>query len=109
MGLNECLDRLKLFYNSFLNFTKGNSSTPEAFEQIVSIIKDNNLGENSDELRSILHIIYKIASQHKRNPVFMDKIQKILLLFEAKIKQSFSNLEIFHLFKSNKIILLFFI
>lgn len=109
MELNECLARLKLFYNSFLNFTKGNSSTPEAFEQIVSIIKDNNFGENSDELRSILHIIYKIASQHKRNPVFMDKIQKILLLFEAKIKQSFSNLEILRIFQNDKFLLLFLI
>ena len=107
MKINEYITRLKLFYHSFLKFIENDADIQDSLQQIITYITDNNFGENSDELRSMLHIINKVSLQHKRNLVNLNKTQKILLHFENKIKQTFSNLEIFKIFKSDKLLLLF--
>lgn len=66
MEIKEHITRLKLFYHTFLNYIENNNDTSESFLQII---KDNHFGENPDELRTTLQIIYKITSQHKRNSI----------------------------------------
>lgn len=51
----------------------------------------------------------KVANNHARSTNFFDKIFKLLDYFMINMKQSFSNNEIFDLFKSNKRILLYLI
>lgn len=63
--------------------------------------------ENKHKLKCTLHIIAKMANNHYRSEDFWPKIEKILLFFKENIKQSFSNEEIFTIFKSNKRIILF--
>lgn len=61
------------------------------------------------ELDSTLRLILNIANNHHRSNDFFSKIEKIILIFKNEIKQSYSNLDIFNNFKSNKRILLFLI
>ncbi|KAK8848020.1 hypothetical protein M9Y10_019073 [Tritrichomonas musculus] len=48
-----------------------------------------------------------IAKNHHQKASFNEKIEKILLHFTKDIKQTFDNIEIFNIFKSNKRILYF--
>lgn len=61
------------------------------------------------QLKSILQIIAKISNNHRRSPTFFIKIERIIRHFQKKIKQTYSNQEIFDFFKSNKRIILFLI
>ena len=65
--------------------------------------------QDRHKLKSILYLIDKIAKNHHRCFNFNDKIFQVLLLFKTQIKQTFSNDEIFEIFKSNNRILLFLI
>lgn len=65
--------------------------------------------QDRHKLKSILYLIDKIAKNHHRCSNFNDKIFQVLLLFKTQIKQTFSNDEIFEIFKSNNRILLFLI
>ena len=96
---------MKNFYSTFIHFVE--NYTPNDFQDFISFIQDNHFGENPDEFRSMLHIIHKIFSHHKHNFDFTDKIYKILLHFSDKIKRTFSNNDIFRIFRNNKLILSF--
>ena len=61
MEIARYISRMRLFYSLFLKFVEGGSDTPDNYNEFVTTIKSNNLGENPDELRSILHIIHKVS------------------------------------------------
>ena len=61
------------------------------------------------EMTPIIRLIVKISNNYHRSPNFFDKIFQILNIFKTDIQQTFTNFEIFKLFKSNKRILLFLI
>ena len=107
MGIKEYIARLKIFYHTFLEFVDNGIEIPESFQHIITFFKDNHFGENADELGSMLHIIYKISSQHIRNSLFLSKIYQIILYFQDQIKRTFSNSEIFRIFRSDKLLLQF--
>lgn len=98
---------MRLFYSLFLKFVEGGSDTPDNYNEFVTTIKSNNLGENPDELRSILHIIHKVSFHHKRQPNFISKVHKTILFFSDQIKESFSNSDLYRIFRSNKLLLIF--
>ena len=98
---------MKLFYSTFIDYVNNDKVFPDDFQNFVSFIQDNQFDKNPDEIRSLLHIIHKVFSYHKRNAIFSDKIYKILLYYSDKIRQTFSNLDIFRIFKNNKLILIF--
>ena len=60
-------------------------------------------------MTSLFHLITKISNNHYRFPYFFEKIQKILLDLKDSIIKNYTNYEIFHIFKSNKRLLLFLI
>ena len=65
--------------------------------------------EDRYKLKITLHLLSKIVKNHNRPQHFFEKIENLLLFFKDKIKQSYSNFEIFKIFKNNKRILLFLI
>ena len=56
-----------------------------------------------------MELISKITENHHRSPNFIRRIEKIFLHFSELIKQSFTNQELFDIFKDNKRILLLLI
>ena len=97
MEIQQIIDQKKEYYNPLLIFLESN------------IDDESLIFKDFDEkgFKEILYLISKIAKNHHQNAGFFSKIEKFLLYFEDKIKQTFSNSEIFNFFKSNKKILLF--
>ena len=75
--------------------------------KLIELLTESNITKNRDELKSTLQLISSIADNHHRSPYFISGIEKILNHYKSDIEQSFSNTEIFNIFNSNKLLLLF--
>ncbi|KAK8848312.1 hypothetical protein M9Y10_019373 [Tritrichomonas musculus] len=106
--VQEYMEKTKHIQKAFLNYLEDESNENETnFDDLIRYLKVSKIQENKLELQGILHLISEVSNYHQRTRIFINKIEKILQLFESEIKENFSNLQIFNIFKSNKRILLF--
>ena len=96
----EYLNKMKTVHNLILEYLD-NEEDNTKFGELVNLLNFQNPQSCTIELNSVLH--------HHRNPLFFDKIKKIIFHFKKEIIQTFSNIEIYNIFKNNKLILLFLI
>lgn len=101
------LGRMSHLQESILNFINTQGQAESQYQEIISFFKTHKIGEDRNELQSILHLILKISNNHHRNPDFFSKIERLFTNFKEEMKIYFSNYEIFQFFKSNKRLLLF--
>ena len=109
MEYEKQITRMKNLYDNLYQFINDENNFEEDFHTLINNIKSEKYFENIDEFKSILHIINKISKNHHRYSAFLPKIEKVLLFYSDEIKKSFSNSELFNIFQSNKIVLLFLI
>ena len=82
-------------------------NTENNIQSLIDII-DNHLESGKEEnFEHFLCLLTYITNNYHRNNSFIQKITQILKYYQEKIKSSFSNYEIFDIFKGNKIILLY--
>ena len=106
--VHKYMEKTRHIQKAFLSYIEDQSSESENnFQDLLRYLDLLKIKENKNELKGILHLISKIAKYHQRTKSFFGKIEKILQIFESEIKENFSNLEIFNIFKSNKRVLLF--
>lgn len=107
MEVQEYVSKMRKIYSLFLEFLDcSDDEKGENLRAFIDMINTHNILEDSDEIYEILVLISKVSKNHYRYPNFFDKIENILDIFTEKIKQSFTNFQIFNIFKSNKRILL---
>ena len=104
--IQDYLKHEKKLYVPLLKYIDSDENIDMAFNDLVIILKKRNFGEDKYESREMLLLLIKICQNHHRKPYFLAKIEKILLYLEDRIKEIFSNLEIFKIFRKNKRILL---
>ena len=104
----EYLNKMKTVHNLILEYLD-NEEDNTKFGELVNLLNFQNPQSCTLELKSVLHLLSQIALNHHRNPLFFDKIKKIIFHFKKEIIQTFSNIEIYNIFKNNKLILLFLI
>ena len=107
MEIQKYLEKMKSIQNCLLEFLDNEDNVEEKFQNLISLIQNHKIKENRYDLRSILHLLVKISTNHHRSIHFFDKIWQILQHLKEEIKQTFSNYEIFNIFKGNKRILLY--
>lgn len=71
-----------------------------------NIVKINKITEDKDEFRNLISLILLIVNNHHINSNFFTNIEKKYYTSQ-KLKESFSNEELYYLFKLNKLVLLF--
>lgn len=106
MTVQKYLEAMKNIQNNLLDFIN-NDEAEENYQNLISIFTDQKIQEDGDQLKSVLYLICKVSENIYRPPKFFSKIERILLFLKESIKRSFSNSEIFDIFKKQKRILLF--
>ena len=76
-------------------------------QQFIQYLEKSNIVENRKECKLLIRLLLVLVNNHHRTAYFLDKIERILSIL--KIKQTFSNSEIYKLFSPNKRILLYII
>ena len=98
---------MKEFYNAILSYLESSESEEIDFKDLIDIINMEYYTENREEFEHFLHTVNHISANHHRDEFLFKKIFRILKYYENQIKHTFSNFEIFNIFKENKILLLF--
>lgn len=108
MDLKDYIEEKKELYELVLQYIDDESDNKNVvFDNLLKLIEKLNFNANHGEFRLLLHLTVQISNNHYRGTNFFAKIEAILS--KLKIKQTFSNSEIFKIFKSNKRILLYLI
>lgn len=111
MSIPKTFEKYKSIQIELLDYLEDQdeSGNKRKFQNFLKLLDDNNIKSNKHEFRIILNLIEEVSSNHHRCPNFISKIKELLQTFQNDIKKSFTNIEIFDLFKGNRLILLFLI
>ena len=109
MDYNEYLNKKIELCNIFLQFIDKRCDDDYDYQNLMDILEKQEIVENREEMLLFLHLLVRITDNHHRLPDFYLKIEKILQNFLQNIKSTFLNSELFNIFKSNKILVLFLI
>ena len=109
MNINVFFSCKKELYALILQYIDNDEEKNDEyfFNEIKNYLEKNEIRENKKELNMLLDVVAKIANNHHRNRNFFYKLEQIIEYLGMKIKQTFSNDEIFEIFKKNKRILYF--
>lgn len=107
MDIQHYLDKMKNIEQNIINFIDNENSTDDDFTQLSTFLQAQNVINDPNYLKEILHLIVSIADYHHYYINFFNKLDQILLLFTKSIQQYLNQHEIFNIFISNKRLLLF--
>lgn len=110
METTKYFNEMQKIYRDILDFIEKEDYENESSKSYL-IFNFNNISISKDEkremIKEILFIISCISKYHYSSSISESQIHKILLDYKDQIEQTFSNREIFNIFKDNKRILLF--
>lgn len=109
MNISQYLINYKEIQQNLMRFLDDEENIEENFENIIQSIKNKQILNEKNELKSILYLISNIANNHKRSTLFNNKIEKVIKYCQQPISNLLSNKEIFDIFSENKRILLYLI
>ena len=105
MELEQYIAEKTDLYQKLLEFIDDGGE--EEYQKLEKALESQKIKENQPEIRIFIGLVSKICNNHHRLDNFFNKIEKILFFMKEVIKQTYSNIEIFNIFKSNKRILYF--
>ena len=107
MSIEKYLEEMKKIHENLLDYIDSETNIEEKYQNLKNIFEDIKIHNNQFEIKSLFYLIVKISNNHHRESGFFSKIEQILELFKDDMSKYFSNSELFHIFKSNKRLLLF--
>ena len=107
--LQKYIDSKKEFYSSVLNYLESSDCSDDEFKSLIKIIDVQQFDKSDKEYEHFLLMIEHISNNHHRDEIFLKKIFQILQYYKNQIKKTLSNLQIFNIFRANKMLLLFLI
>ena len=105
MEVENYINQNKEIYTSLLQYFEDEQPVTANDSNQSLTIQFNQINER-EEIQELIQLISNISSNHHRSPFFFDKLERILSNISDKIKQNFTNQEIFKIFKTNKRVLL---
>lgn len=108
MNIKENLKKMEELQNIILEILDGDDFEKKK-DSLNNMLTSIQFQKDHYKLKTILSLIIRIANNHHRGKNFHENIFQILNIFIPSIKQTWSNDEIFDIFKSNNRILLFLI
>ena len=107
MEIQNYINEKKNLQTLILELLEDEKTNSVDLTKIIDLIIQQK--ESYCEFIQIIQMLLDISINHYRNSTFLTKIYMIFQNLENLIKETFSNLEIFNLFKRNKLILLLFL
>ena len=109
MEIQKYINLKKELQVLIIEFIENPNATADDIQNIIDFIKTQKYQDNQEEFKYFFQLLLNISNYHHRMPNFLQNIKDIIFSFEDSIKKTFSNNEIFNIFKGNKSILLFLI
>lgn len=107
--IEDHLEKLKSIQIILLDYLNKDDLDESILQNIINHLENQNILSEKYEFKEFLHLIAKLAKNYNRKHNMILKIEQLLTKLFDNITNNFTNFEIFLIFKSNKIILLFLI
>ena len=99
--------KMKDVEENLVAFLEKQDQIDGSFAIFNNYLKNQKLHENKYEIKSFLLLIVSISNNYHRSDSFFHKIEMIIQSLHEQIENFFNSFEIFHIFQSNKRLLLF--
>ena len=109
MEVEEYVKKRKELYSCLLNFIDTNDDSDKKFQEMVTILKKQDILTDKEQTLEILTLISKIEENHHRTPDFQGKLEKIIEYILQEHETSISSMEIYKTFSQNKLLLIYLI
>ena len=85
-SIQEILKEMILIYEELQNFIKDEDNTEENFINLNTFLDETKIREDHDQLTLFLRLILNISNNQHREPFFFSKIEKIISIFNNRIR-----------------------
>lgn len=106
MMIQEYLAPFKEFQRLLINFIDSFGIQNEEYENLINFYNNKNFRNDKDELREICTMISKITKNYHRVSDDFEKTEQIIFFLANDIQSTFTNLEIYDIFRNNRQIIL---
>ena len=107
MNIHDYIFLKQKLQNFILTYIDNDEDSETNYEDLNDYILNNQITTNRKDLYELLKLLSVIINYHHRYHEFSNKISRIFEHLKNDIKQMFSNIEIFNIFKDNLLILPF--
>ena len=109
MEVRAYLEKMKSLQKSLLLFLENKTDEEENLQNLLQLLEDYKIKANTSDFKMFLRLISKISENNQHFSNYFDKIKSVIDHIKTEIKQTFSNQEIFEIFKRNNKFLLFLV
>ena len=96
--LESYIEDKKNLYTSIHGFLEESDENSEkSFQELINIIRNQQFEKDEKEMSQFLEIIKSIEEHHHRAQQFNERMNQLLLHYKDQIKQTMSNIKIFHI------------
>ena len=107
MEIQDYININKNLYTTFSKYIDNHLDDNDEYQNLTSFLTTHDYLTNVEILSEFLRLISNVSKNHTRENNFLNKIYKILYFLKDTLNNIFPKLEIFNIFKDNKIVLLF--
>ena len=73
---------MRLIQKSILEFIEKETISCEDFQDLISILNQQKITKNIEDLREILQLLVKISRNHHRGLDFFKRIEQVILYYQ---------------------------
>ena len=107
MEIQDYININKNLYTTFSKYIDNHLDDNDEYQNLTSFLTTHDYLTNVEILSEFLRLISNVSKNHTRENNFLNTIYKILYFLKDTLNNIFPKLEIFNIFKDNKIVLLF--
>lgn len=102
--IQQYFDLMKDIKENLLTFIEENDQ--DTLSIFINYLDEQKITENKKKFESFLYLLVHLSNNYHRTGDLFNKIDRILYNYKESIQKKFQNSEIFHIFQSNKRLLL---
>ena len=86
MEMHEYISSKKKIQEIFLKYIDDDENIEENYQNLIQVITDQQIPNDDNEFRLLLHLIDLISESHHHTTYFYEKIEKILLIYKLEMQ-----------------------
>ena len=106
MEIKAHVSKMKELYSAFINFIEATDGYQDEYGSFIQVLENQEILKNPVLTLDLHRLISSVEENHQRTSDFYEKIEQIIQYVFKNSKTSFSNSEIFQIYKTGKRILL---
>lgn len=105
MNLKQYISQMEEFQEIILAYLESENDSDQNFGDLIKYSQSKHNFDDRMELYEKLKMISSLIRNHHRSPDFYNRVKQIFIFFKNKIEQTFSNFELYDIFKNDSLVI----